>query len=300
MHEHAAAGGGLGDLFLGVFLESIEIIAIVFVLMALVELFELKFSRFIRRYITQNLAGQYTFCSFLGVTPGCSGSFAADSLYMAGIIGYGGIVSTLTATFGDEAFVMIAAALDPSNAIKVSDVVILMAALVVSGIAAGALADFFKRATGMRVNEKCAIEHHGEFEARGFDFRHFVVEHLWGHILKRHLPKIYLWLLGTMLVIGVLQHSFDLNQIVTNNQTILLFLGVIVGILPVSGPNLIFISLFAQGQIGFAVLIANSLVQDGHGLLPLLGYSLEDSLKIKLFKVVFGLAVGAILLALGF
>ena len=42
-----------------------------------------------------------------------------------------------------------------------------------------------------------------------------------------------------------------------------------------------------------------SFVQDGHGMLPLLSYSLKNSVLIKLLNLIFGLVVGGILFALG-
>jgi len=41
-------------------------------------------------------------------------------------------------------------------------------------------------------------------------------------------------------------------------------------------------------------------VQDGHGMLPMLSYSIRDSIMIKVFNLVFGLAIGMVLYALGF
>ncbi|MCK5299920.1 MAG: selenocysteine protein, partial [Candidatus Aenigmarchaeota archaeon] len=74
----------------------------------------------------------------------------------------------------------------------------------------------------------------------------------------------------------------------------------IIAILPISGPNIIILTMFATGMVPFSVLLANSLIQDGHGLLPILGYSVSDALKIKLFNFIFGLTIGLILLLLGF
>jgi hypothetical protein len=57
--------------------------------------------------------------------------------------------------------------------------------------------------------------------------------------------------------------------------------------------------MYAQGLIPFSVLFTTSFVQDGHGMLPLLSYSIKDSVLIKLFNLVFGLGVGGVLYALG-
>jgi hypothetical protein len=79
----------------------------------------------------------------------------------------------------------------------------------------------------------------------------------------------------------------------------MLVLGALIGIIPESGPHLIFVMMYAQGLIPFSVLFTTSFVQDGHGMLPLLSYSIKDSVLIKIFNLVFGLAVGGTLYAIG-
>jgi hypothetical protein len=60
------------------------------------------------------------------------------------------------------------------------------------------------------------------------------------------------------------------------------------------------LSIFKQAlMISFFVLFTTSFVQDGHGMLPLLSYSIKDSFLIKALNLVFGLAAGGGLLALG-
>jgi hypothetical protein len=58
--------------------------------------------------------------------------------------------------------------------------------------------------------------------------------------------------------------------------------------------------MYAEGLIPFSVLFTTSFVQDGHGMLPLLSYSVKDFVIVKLLNLVFGLAVGGILFSLGF
>jgi hypothetical protein len=58
--------------------------------------------------------------------------------------------------------------------------------------------------------------------------------------------------------------------------------------------------LFAKGLIPFSVLFTSSIVQDGHGMLPMLSYSVKDSLRIKAFNLVFGLATGIIIYLIGY
>lgn len=80
---------------------------------------------------------------------------------------------------------------------------------------------------------------------------------------------------------------------------ILLIAG-LVGIIPESGSHLLFVTMFAQGLIPFSVLLASSIVQDGHRMLPLLSYSIKDSLLIKVFNLAIGLRIGFVLLWIGY
>ncbi len=120
---------------------------------------------------------------------------------------------------------------------------------------------------------------------------HFVEEHLWSHIVKRHLPTTFAWTFGVLLAIGVLFHFVDLSSWVNGNTPLMILLAVLVGLVPQSGPHLVFVTLFASGVIPFPVLLANSIVQDGHASLPLLADSKSSFVKAKAIKVVLALAV---------
>jgi hypothetical protein len=74
----------------------------------------------------------------------------------------------------------------------------------------------------------------------------------------------------------------------------------LVGIIPESGPHLIFVILFASGSIPISILLASSIVQDGHGSLPLLAESPKGFLKVKLINILVGLIAGFSGLMLGF
>ena len=121
---------------------------------------------------------------------------------------------------------------------------------------------------------------------------HFLKEHLWDHIVKIHIPKIFLWTFGTLLAIQLLLNFIDIQSWVTDNMLIMLLLAVLIGIIPESGPHLIFVTLFAGGMIPFSILLASSIAQDGHGSLPLLAESKRSFLYVKSVNMVVALVVG--------
>ena len=123
---------------------------------------------------------------------------------------------------------------------------------------------------------------------------HFLEQHLWEHVLKRHLLRIFLWTFGVLLVMHYLEAYIDIQAWIQANLFLVLIVAILVGIIPESGPHLIFVTLFAQGTLPFAILLANSIVQDGHGTLPLLAVSRRAFLWLKLVNIGFGFLLGAV------
>jgi hypothetical protein len=129
---------------------------------------------------------------------------------------------------------------------------------------------------------------------------HFIKEHLWDHVVKKHLLKVFCWTFGTMLLIAAGLHWFDLASWTNSNVAFMILLAVLIGIIPESGPHLLFVTLFAAGAVPFSVLLASSISQDGHAGLPLLAETKRGFLKVKLINVVVALACGFLCYALGF
>ena len=123
---------------------------------------------------------------------------------------------------------------------------------------------------------------------------HFLKDHLWGHVIKKHLLRIFLWTFGTFIFIHLIGGFLDIGGWIQDNQYIILIFAVLIGIIPESGPHLIFITLFINGTIPFSILIASSIVQDGHGAIPLLAESKKGFIYMKLINILVGLIVGFI------
>lgn len=125
---------------------------------------------------------------------------------------------------------------------------------------------------------------------------HFIEHHLWQHVIKQHFLKIFLWTFAALLAIHFISSWVDALEWMNKNPFLLLLMAVLVGLIPESGPHLIFISLYLSGTIPFAVLFANALVQDGHSTLPLLAESKKHFLLLKISKALLGLFLGWIAL----
>lgn len=133
-----------------------------------------------------------------------------------------------------------------------------------------------------------------------FSNEHFISEHLVHHVIQKHLPRIFWWTFGVLVLMAIILNYTNLGTWIYDNPYILLLIAVLVGVLPESGPHLIFVVLFVQGYMPFSILLANSIVQDGHGSLPLLAETKKGFLVTKAINMVVGLVVGLVGLLIGF
>jgi len=129
---------------------------------------------------------------------------------------------------------------------------------------------------------------------------HFMEKHIWEHIVKIHLPKIFLWIFGTLLFTHFLMNYIDVETWISSNMYVVLLIAILIGIIPESGPHLIFVTLFAQGSIPFSILLASSISQDGHGMLPMLAESRRGFLIVKIVNMIYAAIVGFSTFLLGF
>ena len=128
---------------------------------------------------------------------------------------------------------------------------------------------------------------------------HFLLDHLWKHVILKHVLKVFGWIFATLLVLEFVRR-FQLEGHLFENPLALIFVSAFVGIIPQSGPHLLFVNMFAQGMAPFSVLLASSISQDGHGSLPLLAHSRRDFFIVKGINVVAGILFGILAFLLGY
>jgi hypothetical protein len=130
---------------------------------------------------------------------------------------------------------------------------------------------------------------------------HFLEEHLYTHVAREHVPRVFLWVLGVLLLIEWARAAeFPIESTIQSHPALALLAALVVGIVPESGPHLVFVTLYAQGSLPFSVLLASSVAQDGHGSLPLLAESRVEFLKVKAVNVAAAAVLGLAALALGY
>jgi len=304
-----------------------------------------------QKKLTRHKWSQYLLAGLLGATPGCLGSFAVVGLYGHGMLTHGALIAAMIATMGDESFVMLA--MIPQQAF------LIMAALFVIGVIAGAFSDFLARRWIPLVPSACKeLKVHPQLRCNCFPNKevmrqwrncsaargiltailslfilgllmgqlgagsqawiritaiglsgialfmvvtvpdHFLEEHLWKHVLRQHALRIFLWTFGALAVVHLVSENLMITEALAENSWFVLFAACLVGLIPESGPHLIFLTLYAEGALPLAILLASSIVQDGHGMLPMLAYSRKAFFAIKGVNFAIGILVGIALLFL--
>lgn len=271
-------------------IETLQVVLLVFTMMVLVDLINV----WTRGKIKVSLAKgkkyrQYVVASFIGSLPGCVGGFTNVSLYIHGLISFGALTGAMAAASGDEAFVMLA--MFPKSAI------FLISLLFVIGILVGLIVDKTVKKFKIKTCSDCEDQ---QYHPNKKGVVHYLTEHIWGHIVKHHLWKTALWTFGALLLVEIGLNYFNLQSLSQEYPLTLLLIAALMGLIPESGPHMIFVTLFASGLIPFSVLFTSAFVQDGHSMLPMLSYSVKDSILIKSFNLLFGLSIGLIIYFLGY
>ncbi len=352
MHQHSN-----DETHLGILSETINhalmITFFVIIMMMIIELVNIQSKGRWNKTLQKRGFLQIILASFMGIMPGCLGTFAMVSLYVHRTISFAALLAVMIATSGDEIFLMFA--MIPKTSFIIVAILFLVAVL------SGLLVYLFTKKNYMGNAQTTHIEYHSDNYSclslntaeissiyKNISFHrslllfgffvftvllitggigshewnwekitfliitivglfiaataseHFLVEHLWNHIIKKHFLKIFLWTLGAFIFISILNHYIDAEEWIKSNKYIVLLIAVLIGIIPESGPHIVFISLFYTGGIPFSILLANSIVQDGHGAIPLLAESRKSFIIMKLINAGVGFIVGFLLLIFGF
>ena len=274
--------------------ESLIITAIVTAMMLLIEYLSYRTEGKLIPLLRRSKLGGVLSAAVLGVIPGCLGGYITVSMYSKRAFSFGALLAMMIATTGDEAFVLLA--MYPVTALWI------FLGLFVLAIAVGLLAEFFdpRRSSDFSrpdgqfeegpsanpVPESAATYSHFE----GKDLKHRML-HTLGEALK-----IFAWAFGVLLVVHIASHYVDLETWVSGNTALMIPLAVLIGLIPQSGPHLVFVTLFAQGIVPLPVLIASCLSQDGHAGLPLLAEDKRSFFRAKGIKCVLALAAGYLLM----
>ena len=328
LHTHgemAHASPDIAHALLDALGESLYICLLVILMMTLIEIFNVTTHGKMFRGLERHGFAQTAVAAVLGVVPGCIGGFAGVSLYSHRMISFGALVAMLIATTGDESFMMLA--MFPGKALAISG------GLLVLGIAAGTATDLsikYMQKHGKLLgigadrnlgdnyeihpcdcgtehsHEDCStdmeIQHKGESHAhhkhkhgsKYGSIMHFMKAHVWQHVIRRHLPTIFAWTFAVLALFNILSIYIDMETWIRGNTGLMILAAVLIGLIPESGPHLIFVSMYASGILPFPVLLASCIAQDGHACLPLIAENKRSWLSAKLLKSALAIAAGCI------
>ncbi len=130
---------------------------------------------------------------------------------------------------------------------------------------------------------------------------HFLETHLYRHVAREHVPRIFAWTLGALFVMAWIKvQGGPVQGWIQGHPGWSVLAAALIGILPESGPHMIFVAGYAQGLMPLSALVASSVVQDGHGMLPLLAQSWREFLRVKAITFLAGVLLGYGLLLAGF
>lgn len=121
---------------------------------------------------------------------------------------------------------------------------------------------------------------------------HFVSDNLWRHIILKHMPVIFAWTFGVLAVAGIVMSYVEIDGWISQNTVLMILLAAAIGLIPESGPHMIFVTLYAGGIVPFPVLLASAISQDGHSSLPLLAEDKRSFAYAKLLNCLIAIAAG--------
>ena len=255
--------------FTDILKEALILTAVVVGIMLLVDLVRANTANLADSSLWKNRRWTVPMAALLGATPGCIGGYVTVSLYDRRVVSFGAIIAMAMATMGDETFIMLA--MFPKTALA------LIGGLAAAGIITGYACDAVMKDRYSHSTEAVSAAEHGHSG--------------WKHSLL-HALKVSAWALCAMLAIKIAGFYIDLEPLVSGNAAVLVAIAALIGLIPVSGPHMVFVTLFAQGMLPLPVLLASCIAQEGHAGLPLLASDRKAFIRMKLIKCMLALAAG--------
>jgi hypothetical protein len=124
---------------------------------------------------------------------------------------------------------------------------------------------------------------------------HFIEEHMWGHVIKKHFLRLFFWILLGLIAVKLINKNVNVEYWIHDNIYLTILISILIGLIPASGPHFIFISMYIGGIVPISVLLANNITQDGHAGLPLLAESWKTFLLIKGIKIIIAFTIAVII-----
>jgi hypothetical protein len=93
---------------------------------------------------------------------------------------------------------------------------------------------------------------------------HFLEEHLYRHVAREHVPRIFAWTLGALFLMAWIKvQGGPLQGWVQAHSGWAVLAAALIGILPESGPHMLFVVGYTQGLLPLSTLVASSVRSPG-------------------------------------
>ena len=289
LHMEIESGGVLG-IFLDTLTDALKMLPFLFAAFCLIELLEHHAGEKLSRFFARAGKAGPAVGAVLGCVPQCGFSVLSANLYAGGVITLGTLCAVFLST-SDEAILLLAAT--PSAA---PDILKLLLAKVLIGVAAGYLVDFlFRKKTDseLQLKDLCDHEHCGCHERNG--------------VLRPallHTAKIFGFVFLITLVLNFLVEFLGherLETLLLHDSVFQPFLTALFGFIPNCAASVLLTQLYLEGALQFGAVVSRLCTGAGAGLLVLFreNRNPKDNLKILGILYVAAVVPGVLLQILG-
>lgn len=218
----------------------------------------------------------------LGVVPQCGFSAAAANLYAGGVITVGTMVAVFLSTSDEMLPILI------SGRARVQEILFILVAKVLVGIAAGLIVDYLVRKMnhggqkGLQIHEICERDH---CDCGG------------GGIFKSafvHTANITLFIFVILLVINVLAEWIGMENLVTaaaDFPILSIFLVGLLGLIPNCAVSVAITTFYLEGVLSFGSMFAGLLACAGMGIIILFKMNKNWKKNVMITAGIYGISV---------
>lgn len=289
LHMETESGGVLG-IFLDTLTDALKMLPFLFAAFCLIELLEHHAGEKLSRFFARAGKAGPAVGALLGCVPQCGFSVLSANLYAGGVITLGTLCAVFLST-SDEAILLLAAT--PS---ATPDILKLLLAKVLIGVAAGYLVDFLfrkKKDSELQLKDLCDHEHCGCHEHSG--------------VLRPallHTAKIFGFVFLITLVLNFLVEFLGherLETLLLHDSVFQPFLTALFGFIPNCAASVLLTQLYLEGALQFGAVVSGLCTGAGAGLLVLFreNRNPKDNLKILGILYVAAVVPGVLLQILG-
>lgn len=289
LHIEAESGSVLG-IFLDTLTDALKMLPFLFAAFCLMELLEHHAGEKLSRFFARAGKAGPAVGAVLGCVPQCGFSVLSANLYAGGVITLGTLCAVFLST-SDEAVLLLAAT--PSAA---PDILKLLLAKVLIGVASGYLVDFLfrkKADSALQLKDLCDHEHCGCHEHGG------VLRPALLHTAKM-FGFVFLITLVLNFLVEFLGHE-RLETLLLHDSVFQPFLTALFGLIPNCAASVLLTQLYLEGALQFGAVVAGLCTGAGAGLLVLFreNRNPKDNLKILGILYIAAVVPGVVLQILG-